>query len=112
MVYLCRSISKGGCAYNLVRNHYYERRALRLRSPCEIGISDLRILEVIAHAFLRVCKPAANALVFEDQGTILAEVSDPAKGAEVNNVGANAELCHVEAFLPLSLGCGYYLSVS
>lgn len=96
----------------MVRNHCYERRALRLRSPCEIGLSGLRILEVVAHAFLRVCKPAANALVFEDQGTILAEVSDPAKGAEVNNVGANAELCHVEAFLPLSLGGGYYLSVS
>lgn len=96
----------------MVRNHYYERRALRLRSPCEIGLSGLRILEVVALAFLRVCKSAANALVFEDQGTILAEVNDPAKGAEVNNVDTNAELRHVEAFLPLSLGCGYYLSVS
>lgn len=85
---------------------------MRLRSPCEIGLSALRILEVVALAFLRVCKPAANALVFENQGTILAEVNDPAKGAEVNNVDTNAELCHVEAFLPLSLGCGYYLSVS
>lgn len=96
----------------LVRNLCYKRRALRLSSPCGIGLSALRILEVVALAFLRVCKPAANALVFEDQRTILMEVNDPAKGAEVDNVGANAELCHVEAFLPLSLGGGYFLSVS
>lgn len=44
---------------------------------------------MIELAFLRVCKPAANALVFEDQGTILAEFNDPAKGAEVNNIGAD-----------------------
>lgn len=67
---------------------------------------------MIELAFLRVCKPAANALVFEDQGTILAEFNDPAKGAEVNNIGADAELCLVEAFLPLSLGGGYFLPVS
>ena len=77
-----------------------------------IRLSGLCILEVIALAFLRICKPAANALVLEDQGTVLVEVNNSAEGAEVNNVGANAELCHVEAFLPLSLGGGYFLSVS
>ena len=96
----------------MVRNLCYKRRALRLSSPCGIGLSALRILEVVALAFLRVCKPAANALVLEDQGTVLKEVNNSAESTEVNNVGANAELCHVEAFLPLSLGIGYFLSVS
>ena len=87
-------------------------KSLAAQVSCWIGLSGLRILEVVALAFLRVCKPAANALVFEDQRTILMEVNDPAKGAEVNNVGANAELCHVEAFLPLSLGGGSFLPFS
>ena len=87
-------------------------KSLAAQVSCWIGLSGLRILEVVALAFLRVCKPAANALVLEDQGTVLKEVNNSAESTEVNNVGANAELCHVEAFLPLSLGIGYFLSVS
>lgn len=87
-------------------------KSLAAQVSLGIRLSGICILKVIALAFLRICKPAANALVLQDKRTVLVEVNNSAEGAEVNNVGANAELCHVEAFLPLSLGGRYFLSVS